>query len=311
MRQALASLILIALLIAISSCEKKYEGDIWAEKAWKAQQEGKNKETREYLEKAIKLPVKRFNKSELYTALGSMYLFDGEMDKAEASYMTSLEIDNKNYIAWTNLGVLLKKKGRLKDAEKSFIEALRINDKYPIAHENLGEVYFLLRENKLAIKGFKAAVALESEYSEAHANLAIALAITGEVEEAKHHYYKAQALKYKDIDTVKRVIDMAEVASKRENLPELDGDKTSKEALKALKNDDYKTAIPLLEKALKEKSNNYKREEILSALGGAYFFKGDLKKAQALLNDALKLDPNHPLALTNKALLSKEQGKGG
>ncbi len=309
MKQVLATLSLIALLITLSTCEKKYEGDIWAEKAWRAQQEGKNKETREYLEKAITLPVKKFTKSDLHTALGSVYLFDGDIDKAEASYRTALSIDSKNYITWTNLGVLLKKKGMLKDAEKAFIEALNINEKYPIAHENLGEVYLLMGENKLAIKGFKAAVALESEYSEAHAHLAIALALSGEVEDAKHHYYKAQALKYKDIDTVKRVIDMAESASKKEDLPELDGDKTAKQALKILKSNDYKAAIPLLEQALKEKSNYYKREELLSALGGAYFYTGNLNKAQALLNEALKIDPNHPLALTNKALLLKEQGK--
>jgi len=76
-----------------------------------------------------------------YFGLGSVYLAQGDVAKAQAAFTKSIKLDFANTGSYDGLGSCYRKTGDLKKAEEYYKKAIMINEKNPWAHFHLGELY--------------------------------------------------------------------------------------------------------------------------------------------------------------------------
>ncbi len=75
------------------------------------------------------------------TLLGTAYIFQNEVERAEASFERALARDPKHYRAQTNKGNLALEAGRVDEAVAAYEAALKLNPNFANAHHNLGVAY--------------------------------------------------------------------------------------------------------------------------------------------------------------------------
>jgi len=81
--------------------------------------------------------------AEIFNSLGVVYFHEGEMRKAETSFVQATVIDapsnNALDVAWNNLGSLYEKRGEYSKAEAAYTKALRITEtRLGESHSNVG-----------------------------------------------------------------------------------------------------------------------------------------------------------------------------
>lgn len=98
----------------------------------------------------------------------------------------ALVVNEANYLAQMNLGVMLDNRGRTREALPYLQRAVELR-RDPIHLFNLANVLSKLGRTPEAIGYYRAAVGLQPEFPEAHNNLGIALAQEGQTSEARRH----------------------------------------------------------------------------------------------------------------------------
>jgi Tfp pilus assembly protein PilF len=129
--------------------------------------------------------------------LGLFYLNQNNADEAVKSFVKTLALDTRYFLAWNALGLAHASKGRLVESAKAFQKCLEINPQFTEARNNLGTVYQESGYLDKAEEEFKKAlldVGYQSRESAYH-NLARLQVVQGRLDEALDNCHKAIQLK--------------------------------------------------------------------------------------------------------------------
>ncbi len=128
-----------------------------------------------------------------FNALGNFYFETGQNDKAAVQYEYAVALTPKDMNRLTNLGVAYMMLGNFESARTSFQQAIDI-EPTKSAHSMLGMMLYYLGDYDAAIENHVSAVNLKPGDALAHANLGDALWVSGNEEDARIAYRKAEAL---------------------------------------------------------------------------------------------------------------------
>lgn len=93
------------------------------------------------LEKLKAMPKDNWFPAEFLTQMGTVHIYDSQLDTAKEEFEAAVALDPKHYRALTNLGNVALEQGRVDDAIENYQAALRLNEEFSNAHHNLGVAY--------------------------------------------------------------------------------------------------------------------------------------------------------------------------
>ena len=126
--------------------------------------------------------------------LGTVYLNQGRLDEATASFEEALKIEPDDANAHFNLGHILLRQGQLDEAAAHFQRVLEIQPNDAKAHSDLGLVFLQKGKVDEASTQFRAALKLQPDFIEAHYNLGNVSFQMGRLDEAFAHFQKVGEL---------------------------------------------------------------------------------------------------------------------
>ena len=107
---------------------------------------------------------------------------------SETLFRRAVQVTEKNYLAYNNLGFYLSRQGRMDEAMTNYEASLKINPNYADALNNLGHALAERKQFAAAIGHYRAALRNSPNNVEIHNNLGNALAETGDTEGALAEY---------------------------------------------------------------------------------------------------------------------------
>ena len=107
---------------------------------------------------------------------------------SETLFRRAVQVTEKNYLAYNNLGFYLSRQGRMDEAMTNYEASLRINPNYADARNNLGHALAERKQFAEAIGHYRTALRTSPNNVEIHNNLGNALAETGDSEGALAEY---------------------------------------------------------------------------------------------------------------------------
>ncbi len=123
-----------------------------------------------------------------YNILGYTYQELNELEKAEDSYLKSLDLNNNFLEAKFNLAVLFYKKKLLDKAEKIFIDYINQDENNYLCYFNLGIINFEKKDYLKAIDFFKKTLDLQKDFYYGYHQLGLAYEKANNIEEAIKFY---------------------------------------------------------------------------------------------------------------------------
>jgi Tfp pilus assembly protein PilF len=138
-----------------------------------------------------RLPIYNVNVQWAYVLKGNFFNEQKNVVQAEKAYRKAISLNEKNYVAHTNLGTVLGDLDKNDEALKEFLRAIEIEPKYALAHDGLGS--FLIARGKLeeAIAEYRLAIACDPRDAIVRHNLGAALHNKGELDDAIVEYRRA------------------------------------------------------------------------------------------------------------------------
>ncbi len=112
----------------------------------------------------------------------------GHWKNSEVLYRHAIAIDNDNYLAHNNLGIILAKQGRVEQALYHYGRAAEAHPHYSKIYNNIGIIYSRRGDFEQAIYHFQKALRINSDNFKAHNNLGFALEQLGDLQQAIVHY---------------------------------------------------------------------------------------------------------------------------
>jgi len=107
---------------------------------------------------------------------------------SETLFRRAVQVTQKNYLAYNNLGFYLSNRGEVAEAIENYRKSIEIKPDYEDAHNNLGYAYAEQKKYPEAIAEYEIALRNRSNHPEVHNNLGNALGDMGRVDEAIPHY---------------------------------------------------------------------------------------------------------------------------
>lgn len=123
-----------------------------------------------------------------YNILGYTYQELNELEKAEDSYLKSLDLNNNFLEAKFNLAVLFYKKKLLDKAEKIFIDYINQDENNYLCYFNLGIINFEKKDYLKAIDFFKKTLDLQKDFYYGYHQLGLAYEKVNNIEDAIKFY---------------------------------------------------------------------------------------------------------------------------
>jgi tetratricopeptide (TPR) repeat protein len=150
-----------------------------------------------------------------YSLLGLAMADKGDYEKAIYYEYMALKYNAKFYPAYNYAGTVLEKMGKLDEAINCYKKALQIDDKSIEANYNLG--ILLIEKNNFneSIFHFKKALEMTPDDSDIHNNLGVVLLKNGNSKEALAHFREALRLNPQG-ETVRKNIKIATAAQKKD-----------------------------------------------------------------------------------------------
>ena len=199
-----------------------------------------------------------------------LYLQFGRVAEAVTHYRESVRLEPGSPAAEYNLGTTLLQLGDLDEAVTHLEQALRLNPEYALAHNNLGAVLRLQGKLTEAIHHFRQSLLVRPDDGEALYNLANALTLRGEFNEAVMLYRRALEVQP----------DASEASAELAWLLATHPDPARRAPPEA---------VTLAERAAS--LTNHEHPGILDVLAAAYAAAGQLDRAVATAEAALRLVP--------------------
>jgi len=220
-----------------------------------------------------------------YNNLGYYLSNHGRSAEGKEFYERSLAINPNYEDANNNLGFALAGQKRFAEAVPYYEAALRVRPQHPEVHNNLGNALSELGRMDEAIAHYQVTLSQNPEHADANNNLGIALAMKGQLDQAIHHFRVALRAKPNDAGTHSNLGNALAVQHK---LSEAIGE--YREALHLRPND-------------AQANNN---------LANALLQQGQADEAIRHYQEALRLNPDNPEAHANlaRALLIQNQPQG-
>lgn len=113
---------------------------------------------------------------------------------SETLFLHALQVTDRNFVAYNNLGSIRRRQGRLEEAASDFQNAVNIQPESPEAQDNLGEALTTLGRNDDAIPHLLAATRARPDFAKAHIDLGSALMRAGRVGEGATQFQEALRL---------------------------------------------------------------------------------------------------------------------
>jgi Flp pilus assembly protein TadD len=141
-----------------------------------------------YFEKALEIDPKA---AFVWANLGVAQGLQGEVEAAERSYLTAIDLEQKNMIAIANLAKLYERLGREELAAKYSERVEDFQETNPYYHYSLGQEAYESKQFEEAIRHYEKALKRKSKEHHFHFALAKAYTHLGKTEEAIEHLKKA------------------------------------------------------------------------------------------------------------------------
>lgn len=130
--------------------------------------------------------------SEIYLALGDVYMFENDLDNAIRAYCDSISVNSEDYRAYSKAGIALWEKDYIEEAIVAYHRSIELNPDYEIAQNNLGVIYLDgIGTPEEAVPYFKRAIEINPNYTLAYFNAGRALQTMGDYNEAAVYYQMA------------------------------------------------------------------------------------------------------------------------
>jgi tetratricopeptide (TPR) repeat protein len=240
-------------------------------------------------------------------ALGALYLFSGQNDKAETELSAAIKANPNLIDAYADLGEALENQGRLEDAEKSFRAMVARQPGYWYAHNALGN--FLYRQSRFndAAESWVRVTVLAPDRALGYHNAATAYYMMGDFAAASQAYERSLEIEpyvdnYSNLGLAYyydgRYLDAVEMQSKASELRPDDarvlGRLASAYTFSGRDQDAatmYRKAIDLLKEQLAINPNDIRLNRYFAVYNASI---GQIEQAQNALDHALQLQPESP-----------------
>lgn len=253
---------------------------------------------------------------ELLSSLGNLYVKSGDDEKALAYFSEIIRIDPKNVEAlnslggiyrrlkkyddsisvleqavisdesnvqsFYNLGFTFKLMGKYDDALNCFNRVVEENPEDVLAFNHIGSIYALKNQNKDAVSSYLRGLKIDPNHPILHLNLAKSYDALGEFEKAQSEYEAALKTKPGWLEAIENYADLLLKKNKTRNAGEL-----------------VRHALNL----------NPKDAAMHTKLGDVYTKQSDFDNAEVEYNEALKIRPEFPKALSGLASAYESTGR--
>ena len=253
---------------------------------------------------------------ELLSSLGNLYVKSGDDEKALAYFNEIIRIDSKNVEAlnslggvyrhlkkyddsisvleraviadesnvqsFYNLGFTFKLMGKYDDALNCFNRVVEENPEDVLAFNHIGSIYALKNQHKDAVSSYLRGLKIDPNHPILHLNLAKSYDVLGEFEKAQSEYEAALKTKPGWLEAIENYADLLLKKNKTRNAGEL-----------------VRHALNL----------NPKDAAMHTKLGDVYTKQSDFDNAEVEYNEALKIRPEFPKALSGLASTYESTGR--
>ena len=116
------------------------------------------------LELLLQVSTDAPDKPHVFTNLGLAYFKLHKLDLAEQAFREAIMRNNRDAVAYNQLGILQRYKGQFEEARNQYQRAIQIDSDYALAHLNLGILFDLyLQDLELALQQYQKYLALITE----------------------------------------------------------------------------------------------------------------------------------------------------
>ena len=222
----------------------------------------------------------RSESAEVYHNLGDALLKLQRWEDAIAAYEKAIELNPEFSWSYNNLGDGLRELQRWDEAAQAYGKAIELKPDFALSHHNLGDILVKKEDWEGAIAAYQKAIDLDPNFVWSYYNLAEVYVKLDQWDEAVEAY--RQVLKIKP--------DLTEVEEKLNRALHQQVKTRLETALsyyrKAIKNDP--TDVESYQKALEIKPDD---AELYFGLGNAWIAKGEVEKAIAVYQSAIRINP--------------------
>lgn len=200
--------IILALIFLICSCVNE-AGDNIVQKGLSQFEKGNYLDAIALLNEAIEVGTKEYSLEQIYITLGRCYVELDMYDEGIVELKKAIEIDDKNYIAWFNIGIAYLSNEKIDLAEDALLVAKKLNPSHADTYSLLGALY-LNKKNDIekSIKEFEMAIEINPNLVKVYGFLAIAYAMNGDFDKADEYLLQSKLLGYKNYEMIKEKIDL-------------------------------------------------------------------------------------------------------
>jgi tetratricopeptide (TPR) repeat protein/GT2 family glycosyltransferase/glycosyltransferase involved in cell wall biosynthesis len=258
-------------------------------------QQRKNDRAIDCYRQAIKLQPEF---SEAYLRLGEVLSDSSEIAKAIACYQEALKLNPSSFQAHHNLGDAFAKKEKWEEATAAYLNGIKLNPEFSWSYNNLGNALLKQQQWEEAAQCYQQAIQLNPHFAWSYYNFAEALVKLERWKEAESAYRRSHKLQSDLPNLESKINAVLKYKVKAEHHQALDF------YLKAIERDpedldSYNKAIAI-----------EPDDAILCLkLANALVLKGQAKKAMALCQRAIGLNPQLPQGYEALGQLLREQKK--
>ena len=161
---------------------------------------GKSEFKKDLYQKLGELKIIQKNDFHSYSQLGIQAQESRDYEKAIELFKKSIELNDKYYKSWLNLGACYLKLNKLDEAKAALLQAVALSPSDYSAHNNLGIAYSKLSQPEMAIKEFITALNLNPKSANTYFNLGLVFDSISAKDKAYSSFKKAIELnpKYKE-----------------------------------------------------------------------------------------------------------------
>jgi serine/threonine protein kinase/tetratricopeptide (TPR) repeat protein len=213
----------------------------------------------------------------------------GQADSAEVVLTGVIRVDPDYYEGYTRLGLFYSRRSRYAEARRQAELAVALDPQGYVAWNNIGGLFYALGDDDRARQMWRHSAEIEPNFG-ALSNLGTTYFIDGQYREAADSYERALKLNDRDYRL------WMNLASALENCP---GEEDRARRT-------YKTGIDLAEA---QRQINPSDPELLASLADAYASVGNVERATALIEDAMKLAPDNPGTMVAAGIVYELDGR--
>lgn len=131
---------------------------------------------------------------ELEHLIGELMIAQGQYDCALPHLHKARQSDMSSWRLLERIGVAYLNAGQSTDAQQTFLQALKLNPDFAMAYNGLGISLFKQKQHKGAAEAFMRSLGLLYQQPETHLNLGIALAASGQSQQAQQAIQNALSI---------------------------------------------------------------------------------------------------------------------